>query len=99
MDRAQRITIGVIAALFLGVGAVGAIADLDPAWPEFLLRGGILLTAIWFAAPAFSRLPRRVLIGLSVVALMLVIRPRLILWGIVIGVGAAVLAGRSRERT
>ena len=99
MDRTQRIAIGVIAALFLGVGAVGVIGDLDPAWPQILLRGGILLAAVWFAAPAFSRVPRRVLIGLSVVGLMVVVRPRLILWSIVLGAGISILGGRTREPT
>ena len=95
MTRSQRTTLGLIAAVFLGVGAYASLADLDPAWPPMMLRAGILLGAIWFAAPAFSRVNRRAAIGVGVVALVVVVRPTLILWGLVAGLAAIVLAGRA----
>ena len=97
MDRAQRTSIGIVAALFLGVGAVGAIADLDPTWPQILLRAGIVLSALWIAAPVLRRLPRRVLIGGAVVAAVLLVRPRLIVWGVLAAIVAGILAGRDRR--
>ena len=97
MDRSQRITLGVIALAFLAGGDVAAFLGLDPAWPGVVLRAGIILGAIWFAAPAFSRLSRRTAIGVGIVAAVIVIRPTLILWGLVAGLAALVLVGRSKD--
>ena len=38
MNRSQRVSIDIAAGLSLGVGTIGAIAELDPAWPPILLR-------------------------------------------------------------
>lgn len=97
MTRSQRITLGLIALAFLAAGGVAAFLGLDPAWPGVVLRAGIILAAIWFAAPAFSRLSRRTAIGVGVVAAVIVIRPTLILWGLVAGLAALVLAGRNKD--
>jgi len=40
---------------------------------------------------------RRLLIGSGVVAAVVVIRPTLILWGLIAGLAAALLAGRSKH--
>lgn len=88
-------TLGVLAVLFLSVGGYGALRRLDPAWPGVMLRAGILLAALWFAAPAFGRLSRRVLIGVGIVAAVIVVRPTLILWGLAAGLAGIVLAGRA----
>ena len=97
MTNAQRASIGVVAAVLFIAGAVGLIADLEPGWPDIVLRASILLAAIWFAAPAFSRLPRRVAIATGVVAAVVVVRPRLILFGLAAGAIALILAGRAKS--
>ncbi len=95
MTAQQRTTLGVLAVLFLAVGGFGAARRLDPAWPGVMLRAGMLLGAIWFAAPAFGRVSQRVLIGVGIVAAVLVIRPTLILWGLAAGLAGIILAGRA----
>lgn len=81
----------------LGAGVIGLLADLDPTWPPLFLRAGIVLFAVWFAGPAFARVPRRVGYGLAAVAVVLVIRPRLILWALAVGLVVAVAAGRTKR--
>jgi hypothetical protein len=97
MDRAQRISIGVVALLALVAGGIGVALDLDPTWPPLLLRAAIVIGAIWFAGPVFHRVTRRVGIGLAVVAAVIVVRPRLILWALVVGALTAIVVGRSSE--
>lgn len=99
MSNAQRISFGVFALALLIVGAYGAVTSVDPTWPGLLIRAGIVVAAIWFAAPSVSRVSRRTVIGISVVAAVLVIRPRLILLGLAAGVAAALLAGRSKRKS
>ena len=98
MDRLQRITIGVAAVAALAVGGYGIAVSLDPSWPPIVLRSGIILAALWFAAPAFKTASRREWIGVSVVAAVVAIRPRLILWGLAAALIAAIVFGRSAAR-
>ncbi len=69
----------------------------QPGWPQLLVRAGIMLAAVWVAAPGFNRVPRRLLIGLATAAVVLVIRPRLFLVGLGLGLIAMIAIGRSSE--
>ncbi len=97
MNRVQRITFGVIALALLFAGIYGTVAAVDPTWPGLVIRTGMIMGAIWFAAPSFSNVSRRLLIGSGIVAAVVVIRPTLILWGLITGLVAALLAGRSKH--
>ncbi len=64
------------------------------------VRSGLVLGAIWMALPNIRRAPRWLLYGLGVLALVLVVRPRLLLYALPV---AAVVAffgatsGRKKE--
>ena len=82
----ERIMLGVAAALLVGAGAIGMAVTDDPGWPGIVLRSGIILAAIWFALPSLTRLSQRAWITIAIPALVLLFRPRLILWGLALGV-------------
>ena len=79
------------------VGGYGLLAIETPGWPQLLLRAGIMLTAVWIAAPGFKNIPRRVLIAVGGVGAVLVLRPSLILWGAAVSAIAAIALGRSNR--
>ena len=89
-------SMGFAALAFLVGGVVGLLVDFDPSWTQLAFRAAIILGAIWFGAPALERLPRRVLWGAAAVGLVVILRPRLILWGLAIGLFTMVMIGRQR---
>jgi hypothetical protein len=82
----ERITLGIVATLLIGAGAIGMVVSDDPGWPGIVLRSGIILAAIWFALPNLTRLSRRAWIAIGIPAVVLLFRPRLILWGLALGI-------------
>ena len=97
MSNAQRLSLGVVALVVLAAGIYGALANLDPTWPGLLVRSGMVLGAVWFAAPALARVSRRWLIGFSIAAAVIIVRPRLVLFALVAGAIATIFAGRVRS--
>ena len=96
---------------FLGVSALGfLIAGLvatfvvDPApdeliWGGVLLRAGMLMGAWWLVLPSSRRLRPQTWWAIAVLGVVLVIRPRLVLWGLLLAVVVAIGGwGRSRPR-
>jgi hypothetical protein len=66
-------------------GVVGWLSGAETGWPQILLRVAIVLAAIWLAAPAFHRVPRRVAYGVGAALLVIALRPRLVLAALAIG--------------
>lgn len=94
----HRPTLGIITLL---LGAAGVTWWL---WPgtegdvaaQVVVRAAVILGALWVGLPAIERSPRWLGIALGVVAVILIIRPRLIIWGLVIAVIIGVLGARGR---
>jgi len=64
------------------------ISDPGPdelAWGGILLRSGMLMGAWWLVMPSARNVRRSTWIGIALAALVLVVRPRLILWGLFAG--------------
>ena len=105
----NRALVGVIAVACLVTGlAVGIVDDFTNLWCAAFIRVGLVMGAIWVALPsrdreaAWANLSPGRLIGVMVVAVMLVTRPR-VFFPMLIGAGVLwfVLRPRksSRERT
>lgn len=96
--------LGVTAAGFLAGGLVLTFtADPGPdklAWGGILVRSGLIFGAWWLVLPNAKRVRRSTWIGVGVVALVLALRPRLIVWGLVSAVIVALAArgGRTSPR-
>ncbi len=69
------------AAMIIG-GTVGMITQDQPGWPGIVLRSGIILAAIWVATPSLRRVRRKTWLALAIPALVLMLRPRLLVWGL-----------------
>jgi len=98
-----RTPLGLIAAALL-IGGLVFTFSTDPgpdelAWGGILLRSGALLGAVWLVLPNARRLPRAAWVAIGTVLVVLAIRPRLILWGLVLAVVAAAVTGIGRSRT
>lgn len=81
----ERIMLGIAAAVLVVAGTIGMVVSDDPGWPGIVLRSGIILAAIWFALPSLTRLSRRAWVSIGIPAVVLMFRPRLILWGLALG--------------
>ncbi len=96
----SRSYLGVVAAGFLVGGLVLTfVSDPGPdelAWGGILLRSGMLLGAWWLVLPNARRIRPATWVSVGIVAAVLAVRPRLVLWGLVIA--ALVMIGAGWER-
>ena len=81
----ERHLLGAIALIMLGGGAIGLATESDPGWPGIVLRSGIILGAIWIGLPSLRRMRRRTMAAFAIPVVVLMVRPRLILIGVVVG--------------
>ena len=96
----QRWFFGIVAAGFIIGGLVLTFAS-DPgpdelAWGGILLRTGMILGAWWLVLPNARRVRPATWVSVGIVAAVLVVRPRLVLWGLL--VAALVALGSRWER-
>ncbi|MEE8498081.1 MAG: hypothetical protein V3S62_06080 [Acidimicrobiia bacterium] len=100
---AQRWFLGVVAAGFLAGGLVLAlVSDPGPdelAWGGILLRSGMLLGAWWLVLPNARRVRRTTWVSAGIVGIVLAVRPRLILWGLLVAVLVAFSSARGRRHS
>lgn len=94
MDRTLRLMIGV-AALVLGVGgAAWVLAADDTLSGEVAIRVSLVLAAVWLAAPMLRR-PGPATVAAGAVAVLALIRPRLV---VVVIVGVVIWRLSTRRR-
>jgi hypothetical protein len=97
----QRWFLGIVAGGFLAGGLVLAlVSDPGPdelAWGGILLRSGMLMGAWWLVLPNARRVRRTTWVSVGVVAIVLAVRPRLILWGLLVAVLVAFSGARGRQ--
>jgi len=80
----HRPSLGVI-SLFLIVGGVIFMIrpiDGDSYAGAVALRAGLVLGALWLALPNIRRAPRWLLYAVAVLAVVLIVRPRLLLYSL-----------------
>ena len=98
---AQRWFLGIVAGGFLAGGLVLAlVADPGPdelAWGGILLRSGMLMGAWWLVLPNARRVRRATWVSVGIVAIVLAVRPRLILWGLLVAILVAFGSGWGRR--
>jgi hypothetical protein len=98
----HRPTLGVVAGLLVVGGATAMLVDLGQGhvvWGGMLLRAGLVLGAVWLVLPAARRIPTAGWLGIGIFAAVIIVRPRLVLWGlaVAIAVTAAALIPRGRS--
>ena len=98
----QRITLGLIALGLLIAGTLGTFTDLLGAdslwWGGVSLRAGAILGVSWLVMPKAQNVPRFLWVGLGIFAAVLAIRPRLVLFGIVLAFVAMVVVAFAQRR-
>jgi hypothetical protein len=94
---------------FLGISALGFLITglvatfvVDPApdeliWGGVLLRAGMLMGAWWLVLPSARRLRPQTWWAIAIVGVVLVLRPRLVLWGLLAAL-VVILSGWGRSR-
>lgn len=96
----NRTALGVAVALLLVVGAVMTVApDMDSMTGGVLLRSGLVLGAVWLVLPRARELSTTTWLGIGIFASVLVVRPRLILWGLLVGGVVSLLGVRTRRKS
>ena len=98
----QRITLGIIALGLLIAGSLGTFTDLVGAdslwWGGVALRAGAILGVSWLVMPKARHLPRYLWVGLVIFAGVLAIRPRLVIFGILLAFLAMVVVALAQRR-
>ncbi|HYW78138.1 MAG TPA: hypothetical protein VE890_01120 [Thermoguttaceae bacterium] len=89
----RRHLIGII-SLVLFVGALVSMHYETPQFTSACSRVGVLMAVLWLAYKELQRLPERIWRPLLVAALVLALRPKLILWAIPLIVVLAILKPR-----
>lgn len=71
-----------------------------PAWDDsfggVLLRSGIVLGALWLALPRARELSTSTWVAIAVFGVVLIARPRLIIWGFLAAVAITLLGAMGR---
>jgi len=99
----QRITLGIVAIALLVAGSLGFFTDLFGTdsrwWGGVALRAGAILGVSWLVMPKARHLPRYLWVGLGIFAGVLAIRPRLVVFGILLAFIAMVVVALAQRRT
>jgi hypothetical protein len=99
----HRPTLGVISLVLIIGGTILMLRPIDG--DSYLgaigLRSGLVLGAIWVALPNIRRAPHWLLYAVAVLAAVLIVRPRLVLYALPVAavvaiVGATTRGGRKR---
>ena len=70
----------------------------DPYLGAVGVRAGLVLGALWLALPNIRRAPRWLLYAVGVLAVVLIVRPRLLLYALPVAAVAAFLGATSQGR-
>ena len=99
----HRPTLGVISLVLIIGGTILMLRPIDG--DSYLgaigVRSGLVLGAIWVALPNIRRAPHWLLYAVAVLAAVLIVRPRLVLYALPVAavvaiVGATTRGGRKR---
>jgi hypothetical protein len=71
----------------------------DPYFGAIGVRAGLVLGALWLALPNIRRAPRWLLSSIGVLAAVLIVRPRLILYALPIAILVSIVGAGSRRST
>jgi len=98
----QRIVLGLIALGLLVAGSLGTFTEVIGAdsvwWGGVSLRAGAILGVSWLVMPKVRHVPRYLWVGLGVFAGVLAVRPRLVVFGIVLAFMAMVVVALAQRR-
>ncbi len=79
----NRSALGVFSLVLFVVGAFQmATAPGDGSLGGVFVRASLVLGAVWLVLPNARRLPRAVWAGIAAFAAVLILVPRLVLWGV-----------------
>lgn len=99
----QRAMLGVISLVLMVGGALGAFTGLvgDDAkwWGGVSLRAGLILGVLWLVMPKARDVPTPVWVGIGIFAVVLAVRPRLVLFGIGLAFAAMLGVAIAQRRT
>ena len=70
----------------------------DPYLGAVSVRAGVVLGALWLALPNIRQAPRWLLYGVGVLAVVLIVRPRLVLYALPVAVVVAFFGATSGAR-
>lgn len=95
--------LGVIALALVVGGGLGAFTDVFGAetewWGGVSLRTGALLGVFWLVIPKARDVPPAVWVGLGVFAVFVAVRPRLVLFGLVVAFIAMSVTAIAQRRS
>jgi hypothetical protein len=96
----HRPTLGVISLVLIIGGAILMMRpiDGDSYLGAISVRAGLVLGAIWVSLPNIRRAPRWLLLAVSVLAIVLIIRPRLLLYALPVAALVALVGATSRSK-
>jgi hypothetical protein len=96
----HRPSLGIISLALIVGGAVLMAWPIngDPYLGAVSVRAGLVLGALWLALPNIRRAPHWLLYGVAVLALVLIVRPRLLLYALPVAAVVAFLGATSRGR-
>lgn len=95
----HRPSLGIISLVLLVGGTALLVRPLngDTYLGAISLRSGLVLGALWLALPNLRRIPRRVLYGIAVLAIVIIVRPRLIVFALPVAAMFSVASRWSRD--
>ena len=71
----------------------------DPYFGAIGVRAGLVLGALWLALPNIRKVPRWLPSALAIIAAVLIVRPRLVLYALPVAVAIAILGAITRDNT
>ena len=96
----HRPTLGVISLILIIGGGILMLRPIDG--DSYLgaigMRSGLVLGAVWLALPNIRRMPHWLLYALAVLAAVLIVRPRLVLYAFPVAAVVAILGATAGSR-
>lgn len=96
----NRSALGVLSLVLLVVGAFQmATATGDGSLGGVFVRASLVLGAVWLVLPNARRVPRAVWAGISAFAAVLILVPRLVIWGVALAAVISAMGFLMARRT
>lgn len=91
----ERIVLASAAVTLMAAGLISLVVS-DPAqgWEGIAIRAGAVIGAIWIALPNLRRMPRRLRTALGLLAVVIMVRPRLVLFALPVALGIVIFSRR-----
>lgn len=96
----HRPTLGIISLVLIMGGAILMLRPIggDSYLGAISVRAGLVLGAIWVSLPNIRRAPRWLLSAIAVLAMVLIVRPRLMLYALPVAAVVALVGATSRTK-